>query len=147
MAARAWARRGALDPVREDDALARELLEWHRRYNVLYFGGQLAPIAIRISSRMRTRLGQYTAASPYGEPAEIAISRAHIRRHGWAEALHTLLHEMVHQWQDESGLPIDHGRAFRRKAREVGIAPAARRPVCSDVTPRRAAVGSPPLAR
>ena len=34
---------------------------------------------------------------------------------------------MVHQWQDETGLPIDHGRAFRAKAREVGIAPQARR--------------------
>ena len=29
---------------------------------------------------------------------------------------------MVHQWQDETGRPIDHGRAFRAKAREVGIA-------------------------
>ena len=111
----------------EDRALTRELSEWHRRYNVLHFGGQLAPIVIRISSRMRTRLGQYTAASPYGEPAEIAISRAHIRRHGWAEALHTLLHEMVHQWQAENGHEIDHGSSFRAKALEVGVAPNARR--------------------
>jgi SprT-like family len=111
----------------EDRALARELTEWHRRYNVLHFGSELAAIDIRISSRMRTRLGQYTAASPYGEPAEIAISRAHIRRHGWVEALHTLLHEMVHQWQAENGHEIDHGFSFRAKALEVGVAPNARR--------------------
>jgi hypothetical protein len=37
----------------------------------------------------------------------------------------TLLHEMVHQWQAETGQPVDHGRAFRRKAREVGITPRA----------------------
>jgi SprT-like family len=111
----------------EDRALVCELSAWHRRYNVLYFAGRLAPINIRISSRMRTRLGQYTAASPYGEPAEIAISRAHIRRHGWAEALHTLLHEMVHQWQAENGYEIDHGSSFRAKALEVGVAPNARR--------------------
>jgi hypothetical protein len=60
-------------------------------------------------------------------PGEIVISRRHIRRHGWKAALETLLHEMVHQWQDETGLTVDHGGEFRRKAREIGIAPSARR--------------------
>ena len=114
-------------PRPEDAVLVQELAEWHRQYNARYFGGRLEPIAIRISGRMRTRLGQYTAPSPHGEPAEIAISRAHLRRHGWAEALHTLLHEMVHQWQAENGLEIDHGTTFRAKATEIGIAPHARR--------------------
>jgi len=68
----------------------------------------------------------FTAATP-AEPAEIAISWRHLRRHGWTEALHTLLHEMVHQWQDEQGFAIDHGSSFRAKAREVGITPSARR--------------------
>ena len=45
--------------------------------------------------------------------------------------MHTLLHEMVHQWQHETGRPVDHGTEFRAKCREVGITPAARR----DVTP------------
>jgi hypothetical protein len=111
----------------EDVILIRELASWHHEYNARYFDGELSAITIRVSGRMRTRLGQYTAASPYGEPAEIAISRRHIRRHGWAEALHTLLHEMVHQWQAERGLEIDHGPAFRAKAIQVGIAPHARR--------------------
>ena len=62
-------------------------------------------------------------------PPEIAISRRHIRRHGWDDALQTLVHEMVHQWQAETGLPLDHGRHFRRKAREVGIQPSAKREV------------------
>ena len=54
------------------------------------------------------------------------MSRAHLR-HGWVEVERTVLHEMVHQWQAESGLPVDHGTQFRRKAREVGIEPTARR--------------------
>jgi hypothetical protein len=58
---------------------------------------------------------------------EIAISRRHIARHAWAEVEHTFLHEMVHQWQAETGLPVDHGPAFRRKAREVGVLPGAKR--------------------
>ena len=82
---------------------------------------------------MRSRLGHYTAATALGDAAEIAISWSHLRRHGWEEALHTLLHEMVHQWQDETGRPIDHGAAFRAKARDVGIEAAARRMVCAPV--------------
>ncbi|MEJ7809128.1 MAG: SprT-like domain-containing protein [Gemmatimonadaceae bacterium] len=112
-----------------DDVLARELADWHRDYNARYFDRSLAEMPIRVSGRMRRRLGQYTIASPLGGPAEIVLSRAHIKRHGWSEALHTLLHEMIHQWQAETGVSVDHGRAFRRKAREVGVAPRARRVV------------------
>lgn len=111
----------------EDQPLAEELAEWHHRYNERYFGARLRPAMIRVSRRMRSRLGHYTAATAGGEPAEIAISLAHVRKHGWDEVLHTLLHEMLHQWQDEAGHTIDHGATFRAKAREVGIAPLARR--------------------
>lgn len=62
---------------------------------------------------------------------EIAISARHVRHHGMADAELTLLHEMVHQWQHESGLPLGHGPAFRDKAREVGIPPRATRKVDS----------------
>ncbi|MGI8497358.1 MAG: SprT-like domain-containing protein [Gemmatimonadaceae bacterium] len=114
-------------PHPDDLPLIRELRLWHHEYNHRLFGGRLKNVPIRISGRMHSRLGQYTVASKEGNAAEIAISRAHIRRHGWAEALHTLLHEMVHQWQAETHLPIDHGPAFRAKAAVVGIAPYARR--------------------
>ena len=113
----------------EDAALAARLADWHARYNAAHFGGRLRPVIVRVSRRMRSRLGHYTAATHAGESAEIAISRAHVRRHGWEEALHTLLHEMVHQWQDERGHPIDHGAGFRARARELGITPSARRTV------------------
>lgn len=115
----------------QDLPLAARLSEAHRDLNARHFGGALKEVPIRVSRRMRSRLGHYTAATPAGDPPEIAISRSHLRRHGWEETLHTLLHEMVHQWQDETGRPIDHGRAFRAKAREVGIEAAARRMVCA----------------
>jgi hypothetical protein len=127
----------------EDEPIANELAAWHRRYNTRYFDGELSMVPIRVSRRMRSRLGHYTAASPGGEPAEIAISFAHLRRHGWEEVLHTLLHEMVHQWQDEVGHTIDHGSTFRLKAREVGIAPLARR----TLRPKRAHVEWKTLGR
>jgi hypothetical protein len=102
------------------------LREAHRSHNQRHFAGALAEVELRVSRRMRSRLGLYRL--PHGgERAEIVISRRHIRRHGWAEALDTLLHEMVHQWQHEQGFSVDHGVRFRRKAREVGIDPWATR--------------------
>jgi hypothetical protein len=77
---------------------------------------------------MRSRLGHYAPAQR-GAPAEIAISARHVKRHGFEQALETLLHEMVHQWQDESKLPLGHGADFRVKAGEVGITARARRAV------------------
>ena len=124
-AARTPARRDRTHP--DDVAIAEKLAAWHQRFNVRHFHGRLRHVPVRVSRRMKSRLGHYTAATAGGEPAEIAISRAHLRRHGWEEALHTLLHEMVHQWQDETSHTIDHGATFRAKAREVGIAPYARR--------------------
>jgi len=112
----------------DDAAWSAKLVEEHRRLNGEHFGGSLGEIVVRVSRRMKSRLGHYSPAE--GDvPAEIAISRRHIRRQGWADAIETLLHEMVHQWQAETGLPLDHGREFRRKAREVGIRPRAKRPI------------------
>ena len=110
----------------EDAPLSAELAEWHARYNTELFGGALGVITVRVSRRMKSRLGHYSPANGTVS-AEIAISRRHLRRNGWDEALHTLKHEMVHQWQAETSRPIDHGAEFRKKAREVGIAPRARR--------------------
>jgi hypothetical protein len=115
----------------DDRALAHRLTQSHARLNQEHFGGDLQALHVRVSRKMRARLGHYTATTSAGDPAEIAISRRHLRRHGWAEALHTLLHEMVHQWQDERGLAIDHGPTFRAKARELGISPCARRTVAA----------------
>ena len=111
----------------DDAAIADQLREWHARYNAEHFAGTLGTVDIRVSRRMRSRLGHYTAAAQAGDAAEIAISLTHLRRHGWDETLHTLLHEMVHQWQDETSHTVDHGRTFRTRARAVGIAPSARR--------------------
>lgn len=123
------------DPPRPGDVgLLTRLAEAHRQLNARHFGGRLAEIPLRLSGRMATRLGHFDPGSELA-PAEIVLSRRHIQRHGWREALHTLLHEMVHQWQHETGAAIDHGPGFRRKAREVGITPAARREVAPPPAP------------
>jgi hypothetical protein len=113
----------------EDEPLAEQLAEWHTRLNGERFGAQLALVPIRVSRRMIRRLGHYAPAVE-GGGAEIAISARHLARDGFAAALETLRHEMVHQWQHETGRTIDHGAEFRRKCREVGAIPSAKRAVC-----------------
>jgi hypothetical protein len=121
-------RRGPERTHPADIPFIRELTRWHTAYNEERFSGALREIPIRISRRMKSRLGHYSPAAEGCAP-EIVLSRRHIRRDGWGEALHTLLHEMVHQWQDEQGLVVDHGASFRAKARAVGITPLACRAV------------------
>ena len=90
-----------------DAALVASLVTAHAELNARWFGGTLTPISIRLSGRMATRLGHFDPGSRL-TPSEIVMSRTHIVRHGWREGMHTLLHEMVHQWQHETGRPVDH---------------------------------------
>lgn len=108
----------------------------HEEYNATLFDGELTRIRMRISRRMKNRLGHYMVAGG-GQPAEIAISLRHIERDPWDDILHTLVHEMVHQWQDQNGMPLDHGQTFRTKAREVGISARATRPAGFAASARR----------
>ena len=123
-----------------DIVLVHRLGGLHRQLNAQYFGGALGEIPIRLSGRMRTRLGELAVEIRSGRPLGITISRRHIARHAWSEVEHTMLHEMVHQWQAETRLPIDHGRTFRQKAREVGVLPQAKRMVSGEAG--RLATGS-----
>ena len=112
-----------------DLRVLHRLAQAHERLNAAHFGGALGGLPIRLSGRMRTRLGELSVDLRTGRPLEIALSRRHIARHPWQEVEHTLLHEMIHQWQAETGLRVDHGPTFRCKAVEVGVLPAAKRPV------------------
>jgi SprT-like family len=113
----------------EDEPIVEKLRLAHAKYNAEKFDGVLSTPPIRVSRRMKSRLGHYTHRTPSGDGGEIVISRKHIKRHGWTEAMDTLVHEMIHQWQDETGQAVDHGPAFRAKARAVGTSPHARRDV------------------
>jgi hypothetical protein len=116
----------------------------HRELNERHFDGWLPEIPIRLSSRMKRRLGELAIDRRTGKAAEIALSRRHIARHPWAEVEHTMLHEMVHQWQAENGFPVDHRARFRRKALEVGVLPQAKRRLAgpSTATPATRASGA-----
>jgi hypothetical protein len=140
---------GGAPRLRQERPRPGDLLLIHRlsqafdRFNRGHFAGKLSAVPIRLSGRMRSRLGELSVDIRTGQPIEIAISRRHIARHRWSEVEETLLHEMVHQWQAETGLPVDHGPLFREKARQVGVVPGAKRtPEASGGAGRR----SPPSA-
>jgi hypothetical protein len=116
--------------ARPGDLLLLHRLEaLHRELNTKWFDGTLGEIPIRLSGRMRRRLGELSVNIRTGSPIELSLSRRHITRDSWAEVEHTMLHEMVHQWQAETGLAVDHGPTFRKKARAVGVLPAAKRTI------------------
>jgi hypothetical protein len=110
----------------EDRELVERLATAFRSLNVRHFGGALPDSPIRLSGRMRSRLG-HLALDERGRPVEITISRRHVTEHDWPSVTQTLLHEMVHLWQFANGHPVNHGATFRAKAREVGAHAAARR--------------------
>jgi len=125
------ARRDRPDRLRPGDTESLERLGLlFQALNQRHFMGALPNVPIRLSGRMRTRLG-HLSLDRAGQPTDITISRRHLAAHGWDEAEHTLLHEMVHLWQCTMGHAVDHGRQFRTKAREVGAIAAARRWVTS----------------
>ncbi len=114
-------------PIRRDEnSVLSQVRRRHALLNDRFFCGTLSAIRFRLSRRMRTQLGELVLDEAH-RAVEIALNRQHIERDGWTEAEKTLLHEMVHQWQAESGLAVDHGPGFRRKALDVGIEPTARR--------------------
>ena len=114
--------RRIVEPPRPgDDRVLARLRQLHQELNHRDFGGALAAVSLRLSSRMRRRLGEFRPAHTPGEPPEICIARRHLRRDGWPAVRDTLLHEMVHQWQAQTGLRLRHGAEFRRKCAELGI--------------------------
>lgn len=116
-------------PSHRDRPAIRQLAQRHGRLNERHFGGALSRVRFRLSRRMCRKLGEVALSADGGRVLEIAISYRHIERDGWDEVEHTLLHEMIHQWQAEGGHPVDHGVRFRAKAREVGALPRAVRSV------------------
>ena len=112
-----------------DERLVARLRDLHRELNQRHFGGSLGEVVLSLSSRMRRRLGEFR---PSDFP-EIAISRRHLRRDGWNGVRDTLAHELVHQWQHETGRKLGHDAEFRRRCAAMGIDPRATRRFANDL--------------
>ncbi len=99
-------------PSAADEQIFAKLHELHQAFNRRHFEGALGRIRMALSGRMRRRLGELRLSAT--GPHEIVIGRRHLRRDGWTGVGETLLHEMVHQWQAETGRKLGHGGEFKR---------------------------------
>lgn len=93
----------------------RKLYALWRKYNAQVFSGVLHPAKITHGRTDVDVLEGFGVASLYGYCED--VSRTRVRIHidegcTPAQAEATLLHEMVHQYQHQSGLEMEHDRAF-----------------------------------
>lgn len=99
-----------------------ELLAWWLYYNDLYVGGRLETPVIKIMSASG-RLGEW-----HHDLRTLSISRSHIESDPWLEVMHTLRHEMAHQYVDEVLGVTDeppHGPTFRRACAVLRVDPGS----------------------
>jgi hypothetical protein len=95
-----------------DEKIFARLHELHDQFNRVHFENALGRVKMALSAKMRRRLGEFRLSAAGAH--EIVIGRRHLRRDGWRGVAETLLHEMVHQWQAETGRRLSHGREFKR---------------------------------
>ncbi len=97
----------------------RYLRYWHTRYNKQCFGGRLGKPILEILPNDPDAHGYCIGTEPVTIQIEQTSDLYLARR--------VLLHEMIHQWQMENKLGIDHGSTFKRKATQcfdlTGLSP------------------------
>ncbi len=83
----------------------RKLQYWWRGFNDAMFNGELRPLKIKLEMPSEPNwIGEYNTGR------EIIISP----HQSEDDAMATLLHEMIHQWQDENNLNLGHGNTFSK---------------------------------
>lgn len=101
------------------------LLEWMVRFNIA-FKLNIPEIALCIDRLRITRYGHFRYGhNGFGLKGEIAINERYLsdQRPSW-QILGTLLHELLHAWQQEHGTPGRgnyHNAEFREKALQLGL--------------------------
>ncbi len=128
-------------------AQRRYLEAMYRRYNRTHFGGRLPDdVCVRLSSRMRSRLGQVKLwRDRWGRRSviELALNADLMLPENDDNRVDTLLHEMAHieAWLEHGD--GGHGEAWKECARRVGCVDLA----CAGRGPRRRGRGQPPTDR
>jgi hypothetical protein len=104
--------------------LLRELHRW-MEILVFEFKLEIPDIALCVDRLRFRRHGHFRRGhNGFGLEGEIGINRRHINGKEFWEVLGTLLHELLHGWQEARGKPAKgnyHNLQFRRKAAEFGL--------------------------
>jgi hypothetical protein len=104
--------------------LAKVCYEAFDLFNAAFFEGKLPPCLLEFDTANYKKEGRYRrGTNGIGARCEILLNVKHLHRPLY-EVLGTLLHQLVHQWQEmqgESGERTYHKKAFLVRSEEVGI--------------------------
>ncbi|MGD9644344.1 MAG: SprT-like domain-containing protein [Pirellulales bacterium] len=104
--------------------LVQELQVWAERMNE-QFRLRIPEVSLSVDWLRCRRLGHFRPGhNGFGLKGEIAINRRHLEDRDFWQVLGTLLHELLHAWQQEHGKAGKHNyhnKEFREKAREFGL--------------------------
>lgn len=114
--------------VTEESWDLRPTLEWLQQWSerfVSEFALMITQVSLCVECLPAHRLGHFRSGlNGFGLAAEVAINRTHLdKREPW-QVLGTLLHELLHAWQELHGKPGSwnyHNNEFREKARTLGL--------------------------
>lgn len=104
--------------------LLARLHEWAARFDDS-FKLDVLPVSICVDTLGTKTLGHFRFGhNGFGLRHEIAINASYIQNRSFAGVLGTLLHELLHAWQQEHGTPSKpphHNAEFRQKAETLGL--------------------------
>lgn len=117
--------------------LTQKLYHFFDLFNSQFFNSFLPQPAISFQKTGVIRYGHYRLGrNDFGILHEINLNRRYLTRN-FVELLVTLLHEMIHLWQDVTkGMPKTmnyHNKGFQEKSKELGI-PSNHKGQTTDVT-------------
>jgi predicted SprT family Zn-dependent metalloprotease len=105
-------------------SLLKELHLWTKRF-ILEFKLKTGVPAIMVDHLHRNCYGSYRhGRNGFGLRNEIAINQSYLDERKFWEVLGTLLHELLHAEQEQSGKPGKynyHNKAFRERAKYFGL--------------------------
>lgn len=116
-----------MDPTNSQFAAYRAMWDY---FNVSLFGGALRPVILNFS-RAANSLGFFAPLRwEHNDQTthEISLNPAYLKRRPARDVASTLVHEMVHLWQQDNGKPGRrgyHNEEWARKMDEIGLAPSS----------------------
>lgn len=107
--------------------LTTDLHNWAERI-IFEFKLETGIPALMMERLRRTRLGHYRPGrNAFGLRDEVAIDQDHAQTSSYWRVLGSLLHELIHAWQEHNGTPPSakshnyHNKQFRKKALSLGL--------------------------
>ena len=91
------------------------------QFNTKYFAGMLVlgQIEFKLSAKMTRCLGKFSVHRRLGTSPRQSITVSSDLFLDPAQLANTIVHEMVHAWQLQTGRALDHGQSFVLKAKAI----------------------------